>query len=251
MTGIAAGVENGLDLFQVVHRLGREGSRLGNDQDGEPDKDNSHCDTSHIRSAQAWPFGAPGRSSEQVGQQNEPIISHGSRILPEKSPAEAGTLERMFCGGPFFLTKGGRATKKTEAGPPSSSGLGCLVLSQKTGVRVPLGVFCTVLLGCPGKRQKWLVFRGFLLEPGGLKRLRLSLRISPDIPSQAKVWAKVFWPDFACLSVRSRGDQGADFPIRGAGRDRQCLHGRGQVVEPGMGVTRRQGIRRMPGQVLM
>jgi hypothetical protein len=59
------------------------------------------------------------------------------------------------------------------SGPPSSSGLGCLVLSQKTGVRVPVGVLVSLRHPTRNRSEsrKPRFLRGFLLAERILARI--------------------------------------------------------------------------------
>lgn len=100
-----------------------------------------------------------------------------------------------------FLDKIALNSDNDETMPPSSSGLGHRPLTAKTGVRVPLGVFCIVSAELPGISRQRPDYRGFLLVPPAAFRLSLSLRIHQNRRLWAKEWAKGNRPSIGARSA--------------------------------------------------
>lgn len=98
-----------------------------------------------------------------------------------------------------------------------------------------------------GKTQGFLGFSAFFFALRSCRfPLSLYLEISRNGRVRAKEWAKGNLP-----SIGSRGGERLRFRAGAGRRDRQPLDGGGQVIETRMRVAGSQGVRRMPGQVLM
>src|SRR5262249_40205371 len=117
--------------------------------------------------------------------------------------------------------------------PPSSSGLGCLVLSQKTGVRVPLGVSLR-LVGNRCQRASFPISGSGYVAAGrsALSGLSLTRHHPTTYPVSGRRKLGESW------HVRNSGCPRRRHPVVGRveGQGGQCLYGGVHVEQARVGV---------------